>query len=456
MLIAVMLAVATASCPDSSWRENPATGKCYKVPQGYVGHWSCPDKCGPQASLACLEDNVDNQFIANWLQTDGIPGTPRATLWIGNYYTSSNGWAQCAGGQFFAYANWTMEEPVYAGNSYSDPTRPVNNERFQQGACALFDASPGYAPAWWARDCLHWYHCLCESGVGTSEPYQAWTDANMADWMAPWWARGAWTLIVGALVGIVPSLVAFARSLCKKPPADWATRVRSRVQSIMNNLGWLAMCVGFAPIIAFFSNLHAVYTIGYPQGYGALIPMGLTCFLLAVIPTDERSARCGLILSAVVFTLFAVIGLLALLFWGVWSFWLMGVLLGAIFLVAGAGLTVVIVRELRAKRDARRRVRCVWRCTRLFFAVLFVVSFILLIEYTVNLASQFSENVGWILLASSSLIFSVVTRPVWRARFCMWLSGVGVKVGDKAEADSAARLIWIEVTEKTSPSTATA
>lgn len=447
----LLVGLARSACPDSTWRENSATGKCYKIPRGYVGHWSCPDLCGMEASLACIEDGADNDFISEWLRSDGIPGTPRMTLWIGHYYAGSNGWSNCAGGQVSSFTNWTTTEPLYVGSAFSNPDRPVNNDRFQQGACALFDASVGYSTAWWARDCLHWYHCLCESGTGTSAAYTAWSAANMAEWMAPWWTRGVLTLIVGAVAGITPGLISFSRSLCQKPSSDWAVRVRARVQSVMFNFGWFAMCVGFAPIIAFFANLHAVYTIGYPQGYGALIPIGFTGFMLAIIPTNEGSARCGLITSAVIFSLFGLVGLLALLFWGVWSFWIMGVLLGAIFLFSGVALAVVIIRELRAKRDARDRVRRVWQCARLFFVVLFVVSLILLVEYTVNLSSQFSENVGWILLAISSLLSSVVTRPAWRARFCVWLSGVGVKVSDKAHAEGAAKLIWVEVSDKTAP-----
>ena len=433
---------AVAACPDSSWRSNAATGKCYKIAKGYVAHGDCAASCGSAGSLACIKDVQDELFLHNWMQTEGIPGTPRTNVWIGSYY--QNGWSQCAGGQASSFANWTAAEPVYDGTDYSDPTRAVRRDRFQQGECALFDMT-----GWYARDCLHWYHCLCEAGVGTSAAYQAWHASRVGVWMAPWTTRGVWTFVVGGVVGILPGLVVFIRHLFTKPASDWNTRVRSRVQATMLSLGWLTLSVGFAPIIAFFVGVHAVYAIGYPQGYAALVPPGLTCWVLAVIPTNESATRKALVAAVGVYGFFGLVGLLAIVFWGVLSFWISGIVMGLIFLVTGVLLAVMAGRDLSKTkaRDAQAMLRRVWQCSRAFFAVLFVVSIWLLIEYVAFLHSQFSENLGWILLAISSLLFSAVTRPAWRVRFCVWLSGVGVKVQDRAEAMGAARLIWIELHE---------
>ena len=107
MIFATLLSLG--ACPDSTWRENPSTGKCYKIPRGYVGQWSCPEKCGAGASMACPEDERDNEFIATWLRTEGISGTTRMTLWLGKYYTASNGWSKCAGGQ--AQTLWPFHAP---------------------------------------------------------------------------------------------------------------------------------------------------------------------------------------------------------------------------------------------------------------------------------------------------------------------------------------------------------
>ena len=48
------------------------------------------------------------------------------------------------------------------------------------------------------------------------------------------------------------------------------------------------MCLGFAPIVAFFVGAHAVFAIGYPQRYTALVPLGVTCFLLAADPSTAN------------------------------------------------------------------------------------------------------------------------------------------------------------------------
>ena len=87
---------------------------------------------------------------------------------------------------------------------------------------------------------------------------------------------------------------------------------------------------------------------------------------------------------------------------------------------------------------------------RCFFLVLFAISLALFLEYVINLNSQWSENVGWIALALSSLLCIVLTRPVWRNAFCIWLSGTGrSKVGDRSEALNAAMLIWVDFESST-------
>ena len=74
-----------AACPDATWRENPATGKCYKLMEGYVSHFHCAAICGTEASLACVQDSTDNEFFTTWMLHEGIPGTPRTMFWIANY-----------------------------------------------------------------------------------------------------------------------------------------------------------------------------------------------------------------------------------------------------------------------------------------------------------------------------------------------------------------------------------
>ena len=85
-LIVVTAYRPSHACPDASWRKNPATGKCYKIPKGYIGQGDCSSNCAGGA-LACLADQADNKFIFDWMMSEGIPGTPRKTLWIGSYWT---------------------------------------------------------------------------------------------------------------------------------------------------------------------------------------------------------------------------------------------------------------------------------------------------------------------------------------------------------------------------------
>ena len=416
------LAYVDGACPDSSWRENQATGKCYKIPRGYVSAGDCTKACGSAASLACIRDDQDNHFVDDWIRTEGIPGTPRTMLWIGNYRPSTT-WSACSNGDTVGYTNWSAAEPQ------------------SQNQCTTFELD-----GWVSRECLYWYHCLCEAGSGTSSSYEAWYAANLDAWMAPWIAKGVWTFVVGAVLGILPGLMGVCLQVrSRKAPGSWSNRVRAQVAFVTFYTGWFVMCLGFAPIIAFFVGFHAVWVIGYPQGYAALIPIGASLWLLAVDPTRRRSTHRATLFSVVFYALFALVGAAAIVFWAILSFWILGLLMGIVFLVGGVALTIVTVKALTSHMDPVSQLRRLWACMRAFFVVLFVISIALLLEYTINLASQFSENIGWVALGVSSLLCSILTRPPWRLRFCVWLSAVG-KVGtDKHDAKAAALLIWVDV-----------
>ena len=429
-------ALCDGHCADSTWRENDATGKCYKIVPGYVGHADCAESCGAGASLACIQDANDDEFVYNWMLSEGIPGTPRKILWIGNYYTSAGGWAQCSNGQSSTYTNWTS----HGGDE------PVDGK-----PCAMFSLDT--INGWISRDCLYWYHCLCESGRGTSTAYRAWHASHVDGWYAPWIAIGAWTFVVGAVVGLVPGLVGLLCRLRAKAEGDWNARVKSRVSFVMIHIGWLLLCLGFAPVIAFFVGFHAVFAIGYPQGYAALIPIGVTFFLLAIVPDNASSTKRALAFAVFFFSLFALVGLGAVFFYGVLSFWVLGLLMGAVFLIAGVGLAIVAGLAFCDQKlivKPRLQLLRLWACMRLFFGVLFIVSIALLIEYTVNLSSQFSENIGWVFLALSSFLCCVLSRPKWRAKFCVWLSGVSYKSSDRLDALAAATQIFLVADDESS------
>ena len=151
------------------------------------------------------------------------------------------------------------------------------------------------------------------------------------------------------------------------------------------------------------------------------------------------------------FSFFALVGLGAIAFWGLLSFWISGVIMGIVFLLCGIALAVTAGLALCKIENGRARNRRLWACMRFFFGVLCVVSLALFLDYVLNLNSQFSENIGWVLLGTSSLLAALLTRPPWRARFCVWLSGLTHKVGDKRDALDAAMLIWVDIAPGTAP-----
>ena len=67
--------------------------------------------------------------------------------------------------------------------------------------------------------------------------------------MAPWNARGAWTLVGGALIGIIPALAVLACSCAIRKTEshpDWSRRVKGRVANVMLVTGWLVLALGSA------------------------------------------------------------------------------------------------------------------------------------------------------------------------------------------------------------------
>ena len=89
-MMAPLALLALAGCPDDTWRHNGITDKCYKIAPGYVGTGGCTEKCGVDASLACIQSAADHEYLYRWMMDEGIPGTPRQVMWIGNYRTDDD------------------------------------------------------------------------------------------------------------------------------------------------------------------------------------------------------------------------------------------------------------------------------------------------------------------------------------------------------------------------------
>ena len=443
-MMAPLALLALAGCPDDTWRHNGITDNCYKIAPGYVGTGGCTEKCGVDASLACIQSAADHEYLYRWMMDEGIPGTPRQVMWIGNYRTDDDtdgNWTGCTGGQTTSYTNWTM-----AGARAQPMDSPLTGK---PQPCALFEVE-----GWYSRECLHWYHCLCEYGTPTSAEFISFHERHLAEWMAPWSARAAWTFVIGALIGLIPALAVLACSCAVRKTEshpDWSRRVKGRVANVMLVTGWLVLALGCAPIVGFFSGFHAVYVIGYPQGWAALVPVGISCWLLAIVPTNPTSTRGALVGGIVFFVFFALVGLGAVSFWGLLTLWVAGLVMGVLFLVFGVGLAIVSGMAMcKFKNDPRAKLRRLWACMRLFFLLLFFVSLGLFLEYAVNLNSQWSENSGWIALGLASLLCAILTHPPWRNAVCVWLATSGrTKIGDRKGAMDAAMLIWVDIESST-------
>ena len=444
-MMAPLALLALAGCPDDTWRHNSVTDKCYKIAPGYVGTGDCGEKCGADASLACIQSAADHEYVYRWLTDEGVPGTPRQQVWIGNYRTDDDtdgNWTGCAGGQTTAFTNWTTARAnAEPRNSLINPDKPLQ--------CALF-----HVDGWYSRECLYWYPCLCESGTPTSAEFVAFHDRHLAEWMAPWNARGAWTLVGGALIGLIPVIACLVCQCAvhkTESHPDWNRRVKGRVSNVMLVTGCFFLALGFAPVVAFFIGFHAVYSIGYPQGWAALIPVGTCFWMLAIVPTNPNSTGRALIGGMVLFILWAVVGLLQVALWGVLSLWIPGLVMGVLFFAFGVGAAIVTGMAMcKFKNDPRAKLRRLWACARLCFLFLFFVSLGLLLEYVINLNSQWSENSGWIALGLASLLCAILTHPPWRNAVCVWLATSGrTKIGDRKGALDAAMLIWIDVETST-------
>ena len=443
--MAPLALLALAGCPDDTWRHNSVTDKCYKIAPGYVGTGDCVEKCGADASLACIQSAADHEYVYRWLTDEGVPGTPRQQVWIGNYRTDDDtdgNWTGCTGGQTTSYTNWTKDRAnAEPRNSLVNPDKPLQ--------CALF-----HVDGWYSRECLSWYPCLCESGTPTSAEFVAFHERHLADWMAPWNARGAWTLVGGALIGLIPVIACLVCQCAvhkTESHPDWNRRVKGRVSNVMLVTGCFFLALGFAPVVAFFIGFHAVYSIGYPQGWAALIPVGTCFWMLAIVPTNPNSTGRALIGGMVLFILWAVVGLLQVALWGVLSLWIPGLVMGVLFFAFGVGAAIVTGMAMcKFKNDPRAKLRRLWACARLCFLFLFFVSLGLLLEYVINLNSQWSENSGWIALGLASLLCAILTHPPWRNAVCVWLATSGrTKIGDRKGALDAAMLIWIDVETST-------
>ena len=398
----------------------------------------CASKCSGlgDASLACLQSSTDSQFVYDWLFEDGNPDFVGRGLWLGTYKDET--WTRCAGGQATSFNNFTQEADR------------INDLAPDSAQCAVMEGN-----GWHDRVCVAWYRCLCESGTGTSSTYTAWYNANVSRWMAPWVARAVWTMVIGVIVGLLPALIGLLLWLLRgRPtPEDFQQRVRVRVIFVTRSLGSFLLCLASAPILAFFLGFHTVYVLGYPQGYAAMLPVAFCLLLMAVIPDNQVAVRWALITVLVFFVGLTLVGVIAIIFWV--TTWILGLLAGLVYTLSGIAFTVAITMGFRL--ESPYRLRRAWQCVRLFMLMQFVVSVIMLVEYIVTLSSQFSENIGWVFLIITSLVCAAVARPHWRAAFCIWLAKRGLSDTDRAKAEEAASLIWLEIspsekeTEKPGP-----
>ena len=80
---------------------------------------------------------------------------------------------------------------------------------------------------------------------------------------------------------------------------------------------------------------------GLAQGWAALVPVGISCWLLAIVPTNPTSTRGALVGGIVFFVFFALVGLGAVSFWGLLTIWVAGLVMGVLRSHRGSGARVL-------------------------------------------------------------------------------------------------------------------
>ena len=448
--------VARTSCP-SGWKEWRA--QCLKVagPDGgfNVGNQpACQQSCASltesTAALVCVNSEAKNQMIIDWFnEADSIGGIPgrrstRYFFWIGNYQTVKDGpWDACVSGE--STEGYTSFSPTHATQStmgaQPDDGVAIDGTRVSSGPedCAVITAD-----GWYDSECTGdtTFFCLCELHRSPSLAYR-----NVS-WVASSSSAGTGGINAGnfgtalgaaAVIGLVPALV--GALVCRTPSkAEWKQRVRTRVSRVMLSLGWLLIVFSLTPLVALVAQAPMFAGTAASVGevyFVVMLPLGLICFILAVVPADLSSSRVPAffilfyVFIAVITAVFAVTlarpGGIIFIVGLVWA------AIGVVF----AGLSVGVLRVSAAQ--PWRRLAVLWKETRAF---LFLVSVTLIALAFIDAAYDVALGVAWGVSGATCLLLSAVTTMRCRNAFCIWLGTLGVS---DVQAKIAAAQVFVDL-----------
>ena len=376
-------------------------------------------------------------------------------LWTGHYQATTTGaidagWTGCTDGTSGAIdipwgthpGSWNDGKPE-AAQPHEDDHKPWGGTHAGPQDCAMLTST-----GWIDNVCIMRYYCLCELGRGDNvAAYTEWWAVHRDAWLASYRNNVYVCLAIIFAVGLTPGLLVVLVWLVRGRPtaAEWKSRVTSRVGFSMVNLGWLLIVFGITPqLMLYFYTGWVVEAGGDALLWGASIPFGMACLLLAVAPEDKRTL-CWvmplLLLFYVAFTLFGALTLMWTISWYTIAITLLGL----------AGVATVITSMCKDKDPCTKHNR-MWLVARIFALLLGVV----LVVLAILDASFFpARSVAYGVVAGTTLVMAATTSPGNRRRFCIWLAGLGRSAQEKAQADMAAKLIWVDLSSPLTPASGT-
>jgi hypothetical protein len=434
----LLLGLVAASPCESPGRENPATGKCYKYTEAFHEHCDCAAMCGPGWGLACIASAADQAFLVDWIRAKNLQ---RSWLFIGNYQDpttggEAEGWTNCPNGLQPNYTAWVA----------SQPTVP-EPEGFPRD-CIILGTDEEYEEGWWDASCISPFHCLCEKDAESAKDYSSWCDANRPVWLYVYRVRAALTFLGGVVSGLPPTLyhlVSFAKG---QIPEDWSNRVQARVSAVMQSVGWLILCLGIAPSMAYVLQYHAMPVIGTPQVYASVVTIGIASFVLATPPESVSSVNRTARVVIVYHFLVTVLGIL-LAYLTRSLYWIAGFSLGCGLTVLGLSEIALLMQTIKID-DARTKLERIWNLLRFSFLIFSALAIFMLVDtyifwgaFIVGNGLQ-DEYYDWSAIAFTNICCAIVSTPARRTRFCIWLAALGRSGEERHAAEEASRLVWVD------------
>ena len=312
------LVCCAGACPDD-WTASKFG--CHRVVRAPIGQYDCPERCGQNATLACIRSAEENAYIK-----DLTAGTAVTWLWLGHYKReqASGGWDSCATGENSTFSN---------GRDNPNDGEASSMAMYSSKSCVAMILSRGQ---WVDRPCpgplssiydsLSCGGCLCEYGAESSPEFTAFVDTErrrFQDYMAPRnLFTGVWFGIALPLLSALPVLIPWCRSRgrarrsrrtapvpytvqesspnSQSEETESSTRstntllaeaelasvqLRHRVSGTIALVGWVLCLVGWSPFVLVFLGNSLAAAGPFPCWLGAAF-LGTPTLLLALRATD--------------------------------------------------------------------------------------------------------------------------------------------------------------------------